>query len=104
MNRCSIFEDQVIEFADDKSRDKQFAEISRYVKTQFVDPVMRAKLQIEVRMRHLKALRPARWGDVSTLITKDACEYMSNLSDAELGRRIAEIEQKDAFMKQARTA
>ena len=34
-----------------------------------------AKLRIEVRFRHLKALRPQRWGDSTTLITKSDDQF-----------------------------
>jgi hypothetical protein len=43
----------------------------------------------------LKAGRPAKWGDASTLITKSADDDFSNLSAEELERRIADIERKE---------
>jgi hypothetical protein len=61
------------------------------------DPEMvaRAKPRIEVRFRHLKAGRPQKWGDSTTLITKNANEFdTSNMSAEELERQIADIELK----------
>jgi hypothetical protein len=47
-------------------------------------------------------MRPARWGDVSTLVTKSGDSFdVSQLSDEELERRIAELEAKDAVVKRA---
>jgi hypothetical protein len=34
------------------------------------DMVARAKLRIEVRFKHLKAGKPSKWGDVSTLLQR----------------------------------
>ena len=59
---------KVIKIADDMSRDFKTVKEKRVP-----DPeqVARANLRIDVRFRHLKAMRPQRWGDVATLITKD---------------------------------
>ena len=57
--------------------------------------VARARLRIEVRFKHLKAGRPQKWGDVSTLNVKSANEFdTSNLSAEELEAQIAQIEHK----------
>ena len=61
------------------------------------DPEMvaRAKLRIDVRFRHLKAGKPAKWGDVSTLNVKSQDEFdTSSLSAEELEKQIADIEAK----------
>jgi hypothetical protein len=104
MDRLSIFEDQNIEFADKLSEKPQRAiASSSKEKIQFRDPVQKAKLQIEVRMKHLRALRPQRWADTSTLNVKndDAFDF-SNLSSEEIERRIAEIENKERIVKGTR--
>ena len=56
--------------------------------------VMRAKLRIEVRFRHLKAGMPQKWGDISTvnMNTSDPLDA-KNLSMDELERRIGDISQ-----------
>ena len=43
---------------------------------------------------HLKALRPQRWADVSTLITKSDDFDTTSMSAEELERQIADIEHK----------
>jgi hypothetical protein len=102
-DRLFVFEEQVIEIADDMKND--FRTVIKNGKEKRVadpDMVARAKLRIEVRFRHLKALRPSKWGDVSTLITKDAdAQDPANLSDEELARRLAEMDAKDRIVKAA---
>jgi hypothetical protein len=57
--------------------------------------VARARLRIEVRFKHLKAGKPQKWGDVSTLNVKSQEEFdTSNLSADELEKQIADIERK----------
>jgi hypothetical protein len=64
--------------------------------------VARAKLRIEVRFKHLKALRPQRWGETSTLITKSSDGFdVSNLSADELEAQIADIERKSRSDRRA---
>jgi hypothetical protein len=102
-DRLNIFEEQVIQIADDASRDfKDVARNGRTVRVLDGDAITRAKLRVEVRFRHLKAYRPQRWGDVSTLITKDAdAQDPANLSDEELARRLVEMDAKDRIVKSA---
>ena len=103
-DRLTIFEEQIVQLSDDRSKDVQRATASSSrEKVQFVDPVQRAKLQIEVRMRHLRAGRPQKWGDVSTLVTKSEDPFdCDNLSSEEIERRIAEIERKEAIVRGTR--
>lgn len=103
-DRLLIFEEQVIEFADSIPKEPQrMTAKNTKEKIQFVDPVARAKLQIEIRMRHLKAGRPQKWGDASTLTVKQEDPFdCSTLSSEEIERRIAEIEHKEAIMRNNR--
>ena len=50
---------------------------------------------------HLKALRPQRWADVSTLITKSDDFDTSGMSAEELERQIADIEHKSRVSRVA---
>jgi terminase small subunit-like protein len=102
-DRLMIFEEQVIEIADDMNHDFKTV-IKNGLEKRVADPdmVARAKLRIEVRFRHLKAGKPERWGDVSTLITKsDDAFSASNLSDEALEKKLADLEIKDRIMKAA---
>jgi hypothetical protein len=103
-DRLSIFEEEVIRIADDITND--FKEITiKNVKKRVIDPevIARAKLRIDVRFRHLKAGRPSKWGDTSTLITKnDDVDDPTNFTNEELERRIADIENKDRIIKSAK--
>lgn len=66
------------------------------------EAIARAKLRVELRFRHLKAGRPNKWGDVSTLNVKSEDPMdCSNLSTEELERRLADIEAKDRIMRAA---
>jgi hypothetical protein len=102
-DRLNIFEEQIIQIADDASRD--FKEVLRNGRTVSVldgEAIARAKLRVEVRFRHLKAGRPQKWGDVSTLVTKSEDSLdCSDLSDVELEKRLAEIEGKQRVFKAA---
>jgi hypothetical protein len=94
-DRLNIFEEQVIKIADDAIRDfKTIIKngIERQVAT---DMVARAKLRVDVRFKHLKAGRPGKWGDQTTITTKsgDSLDCSSMPSD-ELEKRIADIESK----------
>jgi hypothetical protein len=102
-DRLSIFEEEVIEIADDMKRDFKTI-IKNGKERRVVDPevIARAKLRIEVRFRHLKSGKPSQWGDVSTLIAKsDDPNSVSNLSDAELERRLVDMDTKNRVFKAA---
>ena len=101
-DRLTIFEEEVIKIADDASRD--FRDVQRNGRTQRVldgDAIARAKLRVEVRFRHLKAGNPGKWGDQSTLITKSGDE-LDHMPAEELERKLAELELKDAIVKDDR--
>ena len=75
-DRLSVFEEEVIQIADDMKHDfKTVIKNGHEKRVPAPDMVARARLRIEVRFKHLKALRPQRWGDVSTLITKGADDF-----------------------------
>jgi hypothetical protein len=98
-DRLFVFEEQVVEIADDMRHDfKTVIKNGKEKRVADPDMVARAKLRIEVRFRHLKAGRPQRWGDVSTLITKsDDPMDCANLSTEELEKRLADLDVKDRF-------
>jgi hypothetical protein len=101
-DRLSIFEEEVISIADDMGRDYKNILTKGGIEKRVADPEMiaRAKLRIEVRFRHLKAGRPQKWGDQTTIISKSADPFdPSNLSTEELDAKIADLEAKDAFVR-----
>jgi hypothetical protein len=102
-DRLNIFEEQIIQIADDASRD--FREITRNGRTVRVldgEAIARAKLRVEVRFKHLKAGRPQKWGDVSTLNLKsEDPNDLSNLSQDELEKQIAELDLKNRIARAA---
>ena len=102
-DRLSIFEEQVIQIADDMSKDfKTIIKKGREIRVVDPDMVQRAKLRIEVRFRRLQAGRPAKWGDSSTLnIKTDDTLGAANMSMDELENRIADIERKSNIIKVA---
>jgi hypothetical protein len=101
VDRLSIFEEEVIQIADDAQRD--YKEITRAGKTiRVTDPevIARAKLRVDVRFRHLKAGKPTKWGDSTTLITKNEDEFdPANFSADELEKQIADIEHKSRTLR-----
>jgi hypothetical protein len=103
-DRLTIFEEEVIKIADDASRD--FREVVRHGRPTRVldgDAIARAKLRVEVRLKHLKAYKPSIWGEASTLTVKqsDATD-IENMSTEELAAKIAELEHKDRVVNEDR--
>ena len=80
-----MFEEEVIKIADDMRHDFRTV-VKGGVEKRVPDPeqIARARLRIEVRFKHLKALRPQRWAEVSTLITKSDDFDTSSMSAEEL--------------------
>jgi hypothetical protein len=101
-DRLSVFEEQVIQIADDMRHDFRTV-IKNGQERRVADPdmVARAKLRIDVRFRHLKAGRPNKWGDSTTLITKSADDDTSNMSPEQLEAEIAAIERKGRITRVA---
>jgi hypothetical protein len=100
-DRLNVFEEQIVQIADDMARDYRTV-VKAGVEKRVPDPEMvaRAKLRIEVRFRHLKAGRPQKWGDQTTIISKSADLFdPSNLSTDELEAKIAELEAKNDIVK-----
>jgi hypothetical protein len=93
----------VIQIADDMARD--FRTVIRNGREKRVaDPEMvaRARLRIEVRFKHLKAGKPAKWGDVSTLNLNSQDQFdTSTLSPEELETQIAALERKSNIRRAA---
>ena len=100
-DRLTIFEEEVIKIADDASRDfKEVLRNGRTVRVPDGEAIARATLRVEVRFRHLKALKPSIWGETSTLITKSV-DDVDNLSMEELEQKIADLDEKDRIVKAA---
>jgi hypothetical protein len=102
-DRLFVFEEEVVEIADDMKDDFKTV-IKNGKEKRVADPEMvaRAKLRIEVRFKHLKAGKPSKWGDVSTLITKsDDPNSVANLSAEELEKRLADLDGKNSVFRSA---
>ncbi len=102
-DRLNIFEEEVIEIADDMKSDFKIV-IKNGKEKRVIDPeaIARAKLRVEVRFKHLKSGKPSKWGDVQTLITKsDDPIDVSNLSTDELEKKIAEFNVKNRIVRAA---
>ena len=97
-DRLTIFEEEVIKIADDASRDfRDVVRNGRSVRVLDGEAIARAKLRVEVRLKHLKAYKPSIWGETSTLNVKSAGDDAADLTTEELEKRIAEIDAKDAI-------
>jgi hypothetical protein len=103
-DRLTIFEEEVIKIADDASRD--FRDVVRNGRTARVldgDAIARAKLRVEVRLKHLKAYKPSIWGEQSTLNLKQSDPVdLDNMTTEELAAKIAELEHKDRVVNEDR--
>jgi hypothetical protein len=102
-DRLSIFEEEVIKIADDAARDfKEIVRNGRAMRVPDGEAIARAKLRVEVRFKHLKAYRPERWGEQSTLNVKDADAFdPANMSTIEIEQTIADIMKKERVVKAA---
>ena len=102
-DRLTIFEEEVIKIADDASRD--FRDVVRHGRpTRVLDgeAIARAKLRVEVRLKHLKAYKPSIWGEQSTLNVKQSDPLdLDQMTTEELAAKIAELEHKEAVVKAA---
>jgi hypothetical protein len=99
-DRLTIFEEEVISIADDAANDlKEIIKSGKKIKVQDADVIARAKLRVEVRFRHLKAGRPQKWGDSTTIISKSEEENIAEMPLPELEKKIAELELKDRVVK-----
>lgn len=101
-DRLSIFEDEVVTIPDQAARD--FDEILQKDGStrEILDPtkITGAKLRVEVRFRHLKACKPQKWGEQSTIITKNGDE-LADMTTEELEAKLAELDTKERVVKGA---
>jgi hypothetical protein len=103
-DRLNIFEDQLCTIADSAENDFKIVNKNGKVsKVLDAEVISRAKLRIDARRAHLKAYRPEKWGEQSTLITKSV-DDMSELSAEEIEKVIADLETKNAVVKQKSVA
>jgi hypothetical protein len=62
-------------------------------------------LRVDVRKAHLRAYRPERWGEQSTLnVNNYDATNPDNMSDEELEKVLAELETKDAAVREPKVA
>ena len=105
-DRLTIFEEQIIEISDDMQNDfKTIVKNGR--ERRVVDPevIARAKLRVDSRHKYLKAYKPERWGEQSTLNVKNEdTNDAANMSLPELEAKIAELEHKDRVVKEGKAA
>ena len=96
----SIFEDEVVTIPDEAAKD--FDEVVQKDGTtrEILDPtkITSAKLRVEVRFRHLKACKPQKWGEQSTIITKNGDE-LADMTTEELEAKLAELDTKERVVK-----
>jgi hypothetical protein len=101
-DRLTIFEEEVIKIADDASRD--FRDVVRNGRTVRVldgDTIARAKLRVEVRLKHLRAFKPSIWSESSTLTVRSTGDDIDSMSQEEMEKKIAELEMKESVIKAA---
>ena len=102
-DRLDIFEDEVVTIADDSSADtKTVTKAGKQVKVTDGEVISRAKLRVDVRKACLKAFRPERWGEQSTINVNnyDAMDP-ANMSEEELEKGLADLETKSEVVKAA---
>jgi hypothetical protein len=101
-DRLNIFEDELVTIADDSEKDfKIVTKHGKQVKVLDADVVSRAKLRIDARKAHLKAYRPSRWSEQSTLNVNNTSDDISEMPLDELEKKLAELETKNAVIRAA---
>jgi hypothetical protein len=103
-DRLNIFEDEVVTISDDAKQDfKVVIKNGKERKVHDPEVIARAKLRVDVRFRHLRAFRPARWAEQSTLNVKNEADTFdpSTMSQQELEESIAQIEKKSSIVRAA---
>jgi hypothetical protein len=100
-DRLMIFEEEVIKIADDASRDfREVVRNGRPVRVIDGDAIARAKLRVDVGLKHLRAYKPSIWGEQSTLNVKQSDPNdIDNMSLDDLEKKIADLETKDRIVK-----
>jgi hypothetical protein len=90
-DRLLIFEEELIQISDFMKDDFKTV-IKNGKERRVVDPevIARAKLRVESRFRYLRAYKPERWGETSTIITKSVDDF-DGLSLDELDAKIGEL-------------
>jgi hypothetical protein len=68
------------------------------------DAIARAKLRVEVRLKHLKAYKPSLWGEQSTPNVKTDPHDVDNMSSEELEKKLAELESKESAVREPQAA
>ena len=96
-DRLNIFEDELVTIADELENDfKIVTKGNKTTKVLDAEVISRAKLRVEVRKAHLKAYRPERWAEQSTLnVNNTDGDNPANMSMEELEKKLAELETKD---------
>jgi terminase small subunit-like protein len=100
-DRLNIFEEEVIQIADDVAKDvREVVRNGKTIKQLDAEVIARAKIRIDTRFKHLKAGRPQKWGDTSTLITKSDDEFdPTRMTTEEIEKSISDIEAKARIVK-----
>jgi hypothetical protein len=98
-DRLTIFEEEVIKIADDASKDwREVLRNGRPVRVLDGDAIARAKLRVEVRLKHLRAYKPSIWGEQSTLKVQNQDPLgTEDMTVEELEKKIAELDAKDSI-------
>jgi hypothetical protein len=105
-DRLDIFEYDLLTIADDSRQDiKTITKGSKVTKTLDGEVISRAKLRVDVRKAHLRAFRPERWSEQSTLNVNnyDAMD-LDNMTQEEMDKKIAELESKEAVVREPKAA
>ena len=96
-DRLSIFEEQIILISDDVKNDFKTIIKKSGATKRVADPevIARARLRVETRIKYLRAFKPQRWAEQSTLNVKSTDDFdPASMSPEELEKQIAEIENK----------
>jgi hypothetical protein len=99
-DRLSIFEDEVVTIPDEAAKDFEEIQQRNGETREILEPtkIAAAKLRVEVRFRHLRACKPQKWGEQSTITTKNVDE-LEGMTLEELEKKIGDLDTKNRIVK-----
>jgi hypothetical protein len=105
-DRLDIFSEEIIRIADDATRDfRDVVRGGRMVRVPDGEQIARAKLRTEMRLKHLRAFRPAIWSEQSVLNVRSSDQNeIDNMTQEEMDKKIAELESKEAVVREPKAA
>jgi hypothetical protein len=102
-DRLDVFAEEILRIADGIKNDfKTIVKNGKEKRVVDPDVIMRSKIRIDTRLKHLRAFRPSVWAEQSVLNVKQDDDFdPANMTQQELEQTIATFETKARVVKAA---